>query len=614
MEHFKRIMYDKHLIVRSMDHAVLTAENSSAVHSREGERIQVLRIPYSLNADTRNSVPDDDLRQGYLADEPMVTDTWETIEETSVEVLSDSDDCSEFVSLFTFYPPQETPPAASRVGGEHAAKMPWERFTRAKAAVPRPCSAPARPLTELEQFKESLEYSHLEIIATSLSSLTHNGTTKLNIDSFNGHNLCNQLLTSMEELARLLNIKPASRKYRRQFSSTYSSLYTRIDDYSYLVEVLDAAQGHFSHIIVNGEKYVFSSNLLKYAEELCSCFARFGSWADTSFEAVCGHNVGRVAERLEEAQTLLGELDEKWTRFERLYIFELMIIENDAKRLVVKAIKIEKEMGALELSEKFKGNLIIRSDRYLLLRKKFVETCGRINSVANYIGTGRDDLDSEVILSAEETLRQISDKESSAVRRLAQKVKTAFDSLRTVFRQCSLNLEAVDPELANNQELVAALAAFEVAWQRGRHYLLNPAVRQMLISLAQLIEGLGEKYEKARDMLETMEADVFLVVPCLAILRSLESSSRTMYSLYCPDMQSREAEEFAQLRSMYGEMKRRMGAHASYNVLEQALLEINCGGKDVERMVNKIKRLAMILQRSKPSDWNLLMETAMGIP
>eukprot|EP00826_Nyctotherus_ovalis_P003127 TRINITY_DN1062_c0_g2_i9.p1 TRINITY_DN1062_c0_g2~~TRINITY_DN1062_c0_g2_i9.p1 ORF type:complete len:137 (+),score=43.50 TRINITY_DN1062_c0_g2_i9:107-517(+) len=135
----------------------------------------------------------------------------------------------------------------------------------------------------------------------------------------------------------------------------------------------------------------------------------------------------------------------------------------------------------------------------------------------------------------------------------------------------------------------------------------------MLISIAELIEGLGEKYEKARDMFETMEADVFLVVPCLAILRSLESSSYTMYTLYCPEMQSREAEDFEQLRAIYGEMKKKLGAHRSYNVLEQAVLEINNCNKDVERMVHKIKRLAIILQRSKPSDWNLLMETAMGI-
>ena len=35
--------------------------------------------------------------------------------------------------------------------------------------------------------------------------------------------------------------------------------------------------------------------------------------------------------------------------------------------------------------------------------------------------------------------------------------------------------------------------------------------------------------------------------------------------------------------------------------------------EEIKKLVHEIKRSAILLQRSKPSDWNLLMETAMGI-
>jgi hypothetical protein len=544
----------------------------------------------------------------------MVTDTWETIEGTSegeAEMLNDSDGFSEFVSLFTFYPLQHETLADTNHDG-HISKMPWERFTR--IGMSRSQSAPARPLTQLEEFKESMEYRCLELIVTTIRALTHRGRIKLNLDSFNGHNLCNQLLSNIAQLAKLLHNIPTTRKYRIQFTATYSNLYNDIEDFSYLVEVFDAAQERFSYIIVNGEKYVLSSNLLRYAEELFNSFIRVKDCVERSYEEVCDGIDVRICERLKELKTLLNEFDKHWAKFEQLYIFELMIIENDAKRLIIKAIKIEKKLRAFELSEKLKGNLIIRSPRYLLLRKKFLEICGKINSIANYIGTGRNDLNSEIIVTAEETLRQVSDNKSLTVRKLAFKIKTTFDALRSVFRQYSNNLESVDPELSNNQELVDSLVAFEKVWERGRYYLLNPPIREMLLNFSQLIEGLLEKYEKVKKMFETMEADVFLIVPSLAILRSLEQNNEVMYNLYYPEIENKEGEEFKQLKSMYETMKRREGSHQAYNKLEQAILELNhTSNKDVERMVHKIKRLAIILQRNKPSDWNLLMETAMGI-
>jgi hypothetical protein len=38
---------------------------------------------------------------------------------------------------------------------------------------------------------------------------------------------------------------------------------------------------------------------------------------------------------------LLEELDKRWTQYEKCYVFELMVIETDARRFIVAAIKID---------------------------------------------------------------------------------------------------------------------------------------------------------------------------------------------------------------------------------------------------------------------------------
>jgi hypothetical protein len=48
---------------------------------------------------------------------------------------------------------------------------------------------------------------------------------------------------------------------------------------------------------------------------------------------------------------------------------ELMIIENDARRYIAKAIELEKELYSIEIREKMKGTILINSKDYHFLRK-----------------------------------------------------------------------------------------------------------------------------------------------------------------------------------------------------------------------------------------------------
>jgi hypothetical protein len=43
---------------------------------------------------------------------------------------------------------------------------------------------------------------------------------------------------------------------------------------------------------------------------------------------------------------------------------ELMIIENDARRFIAKAMELEKELSSIEIREKMKGRILVINEEY----------------------------------------------------------------------------------------------------------------------------------------------------------------------------------------------------------------------------------------------------------
>jgi|Transcript_33754 hypothetical protein len=124
---------------------------------------------------------------------------------------------------------------------------------------------------------------------------------------------------------------------------------------------------------------------------------------------------------------------------------ELMLIEDDARRYVTDAIKIEKEMVLLEIREKAKGRMVLDSEDYNDLRTRIVSVIGKINSVANVDGKGRDDLTVHILIAAEGLSRRMSSGQNKAVLQLAENIRQTFTVLRLLFRKYEHNIEAVDP-------------------------------------------------------------------------------------------------------------------------------------------------------------------------
>jgi len=85
-----------------------------------------------------------------------------------------------------------------------------------------------------------------------------------------------------------------------------------------------------------------------------------------------------------------------------------MLIEADARRFITEAIETEKELALIEMKEKSRGRIVVDTNEYTQKRAKLIQNLGKINSVANPEGMGRDDLGNDILLAAEGIYRRIS--------------------------------------------------------------------------------------------------------------------------------------------------------------------------------------------------------------
>jgi hypothetical protein len=77
---------------------------------------------------------------------------------------------------------------------------------------------------------------------------------------------------------------------------------------------------------------------------------------------------------------------------------------------------------------------------------------------------------------------------------------------------------------------------FENTWTNGLNYFMDPKKCQQLIHFSSVIEATGEKHKTFAEQLETREAEIFLIIPSLLILKWLEGDDKDICSFFNPDM------------------------------------------------------------------------------
>ena len=287
-----------------------------------------------------------------------------------------------------------------------------------------------------------------------------------------------------------------------------------------------------------------------------------------------------------------------------------MFIERDAKRYIYRGIELDQELKSYEILERIKGNTITNNPVYERVRKELVEIFCKINSVANYEGKGRDDLGVEILLAAENALQQ--NNRPIAIKKLALKIQDSFNKFRGIFRRYEQCVELIDPQLRNNRDLVQSLVQLEDTWTKGKFFFLDNDIMNLLIEFSHLVESLGERYEDVKEKIESMDADVFLIVPCMAILKSLKDKDEKIYT-FCDKPLDKVFEELKE--------KSKDITNEAYPIIERGLLDkenkeevlikAKLTKEQLKELINGIKKAAMMLQRNRPADWNLFMETAM---
>jgi hypothetical protein len=100
------------------------------------------------------------------------------------------------------------------------------------------------------------------------------GYKKVELDSDQGASFCRNFLVCVERLYEILQIAPVNKEYRLKFSKAYRVLYNQHQDNQlcFLPEILDSAQEAFPFLWVNGEKYVFSKDVLDHGKSLFKQF------------------------------------------------------------------------------------------------------------------------------------------------------------------------------------------------------------------------------------------------------------------------------------------------------------------------------------------------------
>jgi hypothetical protein len=144
-----------------------------------------------------------------------------------------------------------------------------------------------------------------------------------------------------------------------------------------------------------------------------------------------------------------------------------------------------------------------------------------------------------------------------------------------------------------------------------------------------MIEILCEKYKDISEQLESRDPMVFVWVPSILILKSLDNEDKSICFEFNPHMFDQENEESGRIYTFVKNFKDNFyttvkDQYLAYNILEKLVLfeetedAVELTAKYVSRpIINEFKKnikiLSMQIQRVKPQDWNHFINLAMNL-
>lgn len=142
-----------------------------------------------------------------------------------------------------------------------------------------------------------------------------------------------------------------------------------------------------------------------------------------------------------------------------------------------------------------------------------------------------------------------------------------------------------------------------------------------MIHFSSVIEATGEKHKAFAEQLDNREAEIFVIIPSLLILKSLEGDDKDICSFFNPEMfdkSTNQGMQLIELRKRYEVGRVKMGSSFDYyNLIEKCLLEVSLSVKEKKQetdfniqhnIIKDLKGLSMCLSRFKPADWNKFLD------
>ena len=127
-------------------------------------------------------------------------------------------------------------------------------------------------------------------------------------------------------------------------------------------------------------------------------------------------------------------------------------------------------------------------------------------------------------------------------------------------------------------------------------------------------------------MLECSDADIFLIIPCIMMLKSLDKDDKNLCNFFLPSLNQIDTKTFRvyfELEKQFEEWKVETMEHYGYhNILEKMIVGIELSEKEkeklnsrrclVDKIMAKLKNLSMELHRYNPTEWNSFMEICLA--
>jgi len=332
-------------------------------------------------------------------------------------------------------------------------------------------------------------------------------------------------LQRLDDAANTLRIEVAPRSYRNGFTANYRQLFPYVDKRYYRTDVLDAALDEFMVIWVNGEKFELGAETRLRAQILRDAWGSLGRHLRSQGWDQVAPRPQRSMLELTTVRSVLAFVDQAWSRFEEIYIGDLIHIEQNARGLLLQAVESEQRLAHLEgFHSDISQEAIWSVQEYHEEMRSFFAVIGRINAVANTSRKGRDDMNYSVLESACVALRSYD--AWVAARVLATDMVESFDALRAYLRFVKNCPERVDPQLSRNAGLVERLVDLEESWEVCDRYVNHAPMLNTVCNLVYALQAAQRLIPRLVRMCEDCDAELFMVLPRLLWLCALTSSAR----------------------------------------------------------------------------------------